>query len=197
MKKSTIRVTLVCICLLIGVVAYYAYLSGKTQDARKEAALTAAQKVLSRDLGKDYPPTPKEVIKYYNEILKCFYNEECSTDEIADLGEQARLLYDADLLEANQQEEYQLRLQADVADYKANNRRIASTSVAASTSVDYFEEEGFSFARIHCGYNVMEGKSNTLVSQVYLLRRDEDKKWKIYGWDLAENVNPGVNIAGE
>ena len=39
-----------------------------------------------KDLEKDYPPTPREVIKYYNEILDCFYNEEATKEEIEDLG---------------------------------------------------------------------------------------------------------------
>ena len=39
-------------------------------------------------------------------------------------------------------------------------------------------------------YTVLEGGKSNLVDTVYLLRRDENRRWKIYGWDLAENVNP-------
>ena len=27
---------------------------------------------------------------------------------------------------------------------------------------------------------------------IYLLRRDENRQWKIYGWDRAQNVNMGM-----
>ena len=52
---------------------------------------------------------------------------------------------------------------------------------------------GYSFARISCGYTVLQGKESDSSMQVYLLRKDENGHWKIYGWDLAENVNVGEN----
>ena len=39
-------------------------------------------------------------------------------------------------------------------------------------------------------YTVLDGGQSNLVDMVYLLRRDEGRRWKIYGWDLAQNVNP-------
>lgn len=189
MKKSTTRATVIFICMIVGVVAFYAYLSGRSKEIREGTALSAAELALSRDLKNDYPPTPKEVIKYYNEILKCLYNEECTEEEIEKLGNKARELYDEELLENNEPLEYQVRLQEDVKAYREKKRQITSASVAASTSVLRFEQDGYSFARIGCGYTVMENGKSIPVSQVYLLRKDGEKRWKIYGWDLAENVN--------
>ena len=37
---------------------------------------------------------------------------------------------------------------------------------------------------------VLDGGQSSLVDTVYLLRRDENRRWKIYGWDLAANVDP-------
>lgn len=197
MKKSTTRMTVILICVVVGVVAYYAYLSGQSKESRREASMSAAETVLSRNLEMDYPSTPKEVIKYYNEILKCFYNEECTEEEIEDLGNKARELYDEELLENNELAAYHIRLKEDINTYRELKRKITSASVAASTNVDRFEEDDYSFARIHCGYNIMEGGISNAVNQVYLLRRDENKRWKIYGWDLAGNVNPGGAVTEE
>lgn len=191
MKKSTTRITVIFILMIVGIVGYYAYLSGRTKEMRSDAAMTAVQSALSRDMQNDYPATPKEVIKYYNQILKCYYNEECSETEIDELGNRARELYDADLLAQNELETYLIRLKEDIQSYRDAKRKMTSASVAASTNVDYFEQDGFSFARIYSSYNIMEAGKNTSVNQVYLLRRDEDRLWKIYGWDLAQNVNPG------
>lgn len=191
MKKSTTRVTLILVIAVIGIIAYYAYLSGRTRELKNESVMSLVENTLSRDLQKDYPPTVKETVKYYNEILKCFYNEKINDEEIVKLGEKARELYDAELLEHNAYETYMSRLKEDVSGYREKGRTITSASVAASTNVDYFEKNGFYFARIYCGYNIMENRTNKSVQEVYLLRRDENKRWKIYGWDLAENVNPG------
>lgn len=189
MKKATPKLIITFACLLILLVGYYAYLANKDREAKEEVELSAVQETLSRDLQTDYPPTPKEVIKYYNEILKCFYNEEATEEEIDDLGEKARELYDAELLEANELGTYILRLHEDIQEYKDNERRIVTAVVAASTNVDFFEEDGFDFARITCTYNIMEGEEKSNITrQVYLLRRDENKQWKIYGWDDIVNV---------
>ncbi len=198
MKKSTTKTTIIVICLIFGLVAYYSYLTNRARAGREEAKMSTVESVLSRDLVNDYPSTPKEVLKYYNEIMKCFYNEDCTEEEIEELGYKARELYDAELLEENEPEAYMIRLKADIQDYQDNKRRIASSSVAASTSVVYDTVDGYSFARILCGYSVMEGSTNHSVKAMYLLRRDEEKKWKIYGWQSQENLQkeqeqPGFN----
>ena len=187
-KKLTTRVTIFIILLIVVVVGYYAYLSGKSKTKQDEARMTVVQETLSRDLERDYPATPKEVMKYYNAILRCFYNEECTEEQIEDLGNKARELYDAELLEQNELGTYFINLKADIQDYKDNERSITSFSVAASTSVDFFEEDGHSFARIMCGYNIMEKGENHSSPQVYLLRCDENKRWKIYGWKAVEEL---------
>lgn len=187
-KKSTTRITIIMMIGIIAMVGYYAYLSNKSKERQQEAELSKVQTVLSKDLSRDYPPTPKEVIKYYNEILRCFYNEECTDEEIDALGNKARELYDAELLANNELGIYLIRLYADIADFKENERRISTVSVASSTNVERFEEDGYSFARILCKYNISEGGAIRPANQIYLLRQDENKKWKIYGWQPEDEV---------
>ena len=127
-------------------------------------------------------------MKYYLEITKCMYNEDCTEQELEDLALKARELYDAELLEHNELGTYLINLNAEVASFKNLGRRISSTSVSASTDVDYFEDDGFSFARLRCGYTILEKKQSYSSIEVFLLREDEEGHWKIYGWDLAENV---------
>ncbi len=188
MKKATTRTTVIVVLLVLAVVGYYAYLSNRSRESRQEVSMTVVQSTLSRDLSKDYPPTPKEVIKYYNQLLRCLYNEESTDEEIQALGEKSRELYDEELLAINEEESYQLRLKAEVYDYREKGRRITSFNVAASTSVDFFEADGYEFAKIMCGYNFLQDGKNYPSSQMYLLRRDEDKRWKIYGWEDVDNL---------
>lgn len=186
MKKSTTKVTIIIICLVASMLGYYSYLSNRSHKQRADANMTLVQSTLSRNLNSDYPATVKEVMKYYNDIMKCFYDEDCSEEQIEDLGYKARELYDADLLAANEETEYMSRLKNDVNEFREKKRTLTGFSVAASTSVDYYSIDDFSFARIMCGYNLVEGGISTPVRTVYLLRRDDQKKWKIYGWESAE-----------
>lgn len=190
MKKSTVKVTIIIAVLLVVVVGYYAYLSGKSRNAANEAKMTQTQLVLSRDLQNDYPPTVKEVIKYYTDIQKCLYNEECTDEEVERLGLRARELYDAELLENNEESMNILQLKADVASFRSEGNKINSVAVSSSVNVDTFTDDGYEFARIQCSYTMIEGGKSKQTSTIYLLRRDENRRWKIYGWDLAQNVNP-------
>ncbi len=187
MKNKTTRIAVIFACLIVLVVGYYAYLSNKAKVEREEATTTSiVQSTLSRDLQNDYPPTPKEVIKYFNELMKCVYNENCSKEELKELGDQARKLYDQELLDFNEPDTYFDSLSSEVQEYKERERRITSISLASSANVKFFEEDGHSFARIMCSYNVMEKGMTYVVKHMYLLRMDDEKHWKIYGWEPAE-----------
>lgn len=190
MKKSTVWVTIILILIIVGLVGTYAFLISIVKDEAADAVMTPVQTALNRDLSKDYPATVKEVVKYYTEIEKCLFNEDCTEEELEQLGMQARGLYDDELLRNNEAGSYLVRLKDEIKTFQGKGRRYAAISVAGSTSVDTFSQDGYEFARIHCGYTVTEkGKSYT-EGRVYLLRRDEQRQWKIYGWDAAKNVNP-------
>ena len=192
MKKtntSVTKITVLFIFLLVLVVGYYAYLSGTHRTEQQEAVMSEVDTALSRDLDNDYPATPKEVIKYYNDLMKCFYNEECTAEELQDLGRKSLQLFDEELQENNDEDTYLIRLQGEVQNYKDNKRKITSVSLAPSTNVDYYSVDGYSCARISCGYTMTENGKKTSTVMVYLLRRDDSRRWKIYGWETADQLN--------
>ena len=192
MKKtntSVTKITVLFIFLLVLAVGHYAYLSGTHRTEQQEAVMSEVDTALSRDLDNDYPATPKEVIKYYNDLMKCFYNEECTAEELQDLGRKSLQLFDEELQENNDEDTYLIRLQGEVQNYKDNKRKITSVSLAPSTNVDYYSVDGYSFARISCGYTMTENGKKTSTVMVYLLRRDDSRRWKIYGWETADQLN--------
>lgn len=188
MKKSMSTMTIIFILLIIAIVGYYAYLSNRRQENQKETQLTTVQNVLARDLKLEYPVSPREVIKYYNEIMKCFYNEELTEEDLEGLAQKSRQLFDDELVLANEYDSYLQNLKSEIDTYKLKKRKITNCSVAASTSVDFYSVDGFEFARLSCGYTMMENGKSIPTHLVYLLRQDDKKQWKIYGWDLAENL---------
>lgn len=189
MKKTTKIVTIVLLVVIVGVVGVYAFLTNKVKTDNQEASMSAVEKVLFRDLSTDYPATPKEVIKYYTEIEKCFYADSTTDDELEELGLKARELYDADLLEINELQDYLINLKVDVQGFRDRKRTITGVNVSPSVNVDTFQEDGYDFARLNCGYNIVDNGTTKSVVVVYLLRKDENRLWKIYGWDNAENVH--------
>ena len=80
MKRSSVIGIIVFGVILVAVVAGFAFsLSHRKEVAEADTQPTPVQKVLMRDLERNYPPTPKEVVKYFADITQCFYNEELPT----------------------------------------------------------------------------------------------------------------------
>ena len=172
-------------CVLL---AYY-LVNLKIEKSKPEdyVPLTAVQEVLSRNLDTNYPQTPKEVVKYYSEITKCFYNEECTEEELNALAMQAMKLYDYELAANKTEEQYLQDLKSEISAFKENGYYISSYGTSSSTDVYDFVEDGYRFARLYCMYNIRVGTVMQPIEEIFLLRMDLEGHWKIYGWDLAEN----------
>jgi hypothetical protein len=177
--------------LLLLIVGYFYYLSNRPVSQPEEAVseievMTATQRVLARDLSINYPPTPREVVKYYSEITQCFYNEEITDDDIYALGMKARELYDAELVANQTEADYIDSLKFDIQDFRSKNRTIASYEPSSSLDVETFSEDGFEWARLYCNYGVKQGEILYNSNTVFILRKDDTGHYKIYGWKLAD-----------
>lgn len=190
-KGAALKASILIVLMMAMIIGYYYYLSNRDKAKREESKeMTVVQELIARDLTRNYPPTVREVIRFYSEITKCFYNEDYDSDELELLAAQARRLYDDELNENNEWGSYIIGLKKDISYFEENSIRITSYSVPASTDVEFFQDSGYEFARFYCTYYLTNGSSKQTVEEVYLLRKDEAGHWRIYGWDLAENVNP-------
>ena len=185
MKKSgATKISVILILLVFAVVGYYAYLSNKTRVRNTDVDMTLIQSVLSRNLKSDYPSTPKELMKYYHQIMECFYDGQCTDDEIEELGLKARELYDNDLLLNNPEQDYIQNLKSDIAEFRNKNRRITNYVEPKAANVESLPIDGISYARLTCSYTMVEGGMSQIIREVYLLKRESGtNRWKIYGWE--------------
>ncbi len=185
-----VKIVIIAVVLAAIVLGYFYYLGHRDrQQAEEDVAVTVVQSVLMRDLEHNYPPTPKEVVKYYSEITECFYNEEYSDEELTQLAQKIQHLYDAELVANKTQEQYMQDLRDEIAEMKKNKYTIASYEVSASTDVEYFTQDDYSCARLYCTFYLRQPKSGTRVSSLerFVLRQDQDGHWKILGWELVED----------
>lgn len=182
-----VRGTVVLLILMFMLVGYYFYLSNRSEKVKEEPADTSqVQEVLLRDLSRNYPATPKEVIKYYSEITKCFYNEEYSEDELKEMADQAMRLYDDELAAYQAESTYLADLKSDIASWKKDELKVSSYKTSNSTDVDYFTKDGYECARIFCTYTLRKGTNLQSLEEVFILRKDADGHWKIFGWKAVD-----------
>lgn len=152
----------------------------------EEIVVTETDRVLLRDLERNYPPTPKEVLKYYSDITTCFYSEELKEEQLPELALKARELYDDELRADKTEEEYLEDLKIDIMEFNAQGIVVSGYSISSSTDVEFFSQDGFEFARLYVNYRLRQGTEYTYSDEVFLLRKDAAGHWKIFGWDVVE-----------
>ncbi len=188
MKKGSLAKFIIIGIVLAGIIAaYFFHITHTEEDYSEEAVETvssAVSDVLLRDLEKSYPPTPKEVVKYFNDITKVFYGENLSDSDIEKLGMKIQGIYDDELVANKPYTEYINDLKSDIATMKSNDCTIMNYNVSASTDVEYFYMNGDEYcARLYSYYSMRQGTDTFTQCNVFILRQDSDKHWKILGWE--------------
>lgn len=180
--------TIIIIVLVFLVISYYYYLSNKTSDDKKEEDLkiSAAQEILLTNYTINYPPTPKEVVKEFLQISKVLHNEDLSDDEIYDIAMKIKSLYDDEFVAGKSDDDYIKDLKSEIATFRDNDYVITNYYTSPSTDVVYDTVDGYSFAKLYGTFSIRAGGKAKLLQEVFLLRKDTDGRWKIYGWQPVE-----------
>lgn len=187
-KNNGIKVVIIGIVLLCLVLGYYYYLSNKkaAENEKNNVKLTAVQEILLRNLDKNYPPTPREVIKCFGNFCQCLYEGQYTEEEFLALAAQVQKLYDAELIANSTQEQYIEKLKNDINDFKEKKIVISSYSPASSMDVERFTQDGYEWAQMQCIFSLRKGTQLSKTEEIFILRKDENGHWKIYGWGLED-----------
>lgn len=188
--KKRIPIIIVFAVLALLLVFLYYHISNREDNKTQEVdvKLTKVQNVLMRNLDANYPPTPREVLKYYNEITMCFYNETYTDEELEALGMKIRQLYDDDLIATQTQKEYLDSLREDVLEFKGFHRTISSYTLSSSVDIENakFTVDGRECTKAYVNYTLSVAGKLATSSEIFVLRKDDSGHWKILGWDLAK-----------
>ncbi len=183
MSKVKTAIVIVIAIALIG--GYYFYLSNKNQK-EDELTVTAVQNVIMRDLETNYPPTPKEVVKYYSELAKCLYNEQYTDEQLTQMADKLLDIYDDELAQNNPREQYIKDLEKEVEGFKSEGNSIVSYTPSSSTDVEKYMHEGRECAAMYCIYTIKNGTHTTSSQQEFILRKDtQSGHWKILGFSVT------------
>ena len=173
--------------MVITVFALYYYLVNKVERSDPEVETSAVEDVLLKNLETDYPATVREVIKYYNEIMSCYYGENPTDEELKKLADKAMELYDAELVDYQSEEMYIEDLKAEIAAFAASDTVLSHVALSSSTAVDYYTYNGRECAQIRCIYTMRQKTGLMTIKEVDVLRKDDSGRWKILGWTPAED----------
>lgn len=209
--KEKIRAVVIMLVFASVVIGVYYKMNNTTPANTEEVKIpqTTVEKLLAKDLEKEYPATVKTVMKLYSQYSKCFYDAEYTDKELEKLLEQYRILLDDELVANNPVEEHLKSLQQEIGTFSGEEQVIISyywpsdsANAAATVSPDgtldddeqaekavtYYTKNGQQYASTVVAYTLKQGTSKVLESkEKFVLRQDADGKWKILGWGLVNN----------
>lgn len=190
--------SIIVVAIMAGllVLAYYRVANTKKPVSEEQSVSSAVSDVLLRNMDNNYPPSPKEVVKYYSELTKCLYNEDCSDEEIEQLAARAMLIYDDDLASNQEWNRYITNLKSEIATKKSQNYAIMSYTISASTDVKFFKKDAYECASLYCTYNIRNGSNPGKVEELFILRKDSEGHWRILGWDLSQDNDSANAVVG-
>ena len=186
MKISTGNVKKILLLLIVAaafVVIFYRVVNRPKQA--EEGQLSQLQTVLQRDLDYNYPPSPREVVRYYAELSQCLYEENVSDKDIENIGIQMRELFDPELKANQEEKQYLNNLKVDVATFRGEKRKVISFTISSSTDVEYAETGKGDLSTLYCMFTMQKGNQNYSDNEHFILRKDERGHWKILGWQPA------------
>ena len=181
---------LVTLTLLAVVVVIWYYVDSnkplESEGTREVGEVTEIDKVLNKDLEKSYPHTAREVIQLFIRIQKCYYNEKWSEEEFVKLAYKATELFDEELKNSNPFDEYYEELKTEVSQYKDEKKIINRTILDKTSEIVYSTVEEQKYASLNCTYYLKSASGTSKVIETYILRKNEEDRWKILGWKEYE-----------
>lgn len=189
-KQNNMMLVVVMFVIVIAVaIGFWSIMQHSRANKNKEQASANEEvcSILEKDFENNYPGTPREVVKLYSRITACIYNQAGEKDR-RQLVEKMRQLFDEELLEGNPLEEQLEDLEGELKEFHANKSIITSYTVDKNSSVVKEKIDGRQCATLRVSYLMQQGKAGSYTKSVerFLLREDENKNWKIYGWKLVD-----------
>ena len=182
MKRNIRWIMTITLLLIVAVLLYYRSVNKEEKQQEEATVVQDVDKLLSKDLDESYPITVCQVVQLFTRIQRCYYNEDCTNEEIAWLAGMAMQLFDDELVANNPTDEYLADLEEEINLYRKSNKTISRVLVGKSSDVTYSTVEGVKYASVECIYYVKDDDSTEKTVTTYILRKDENDKWKILGW---------------
>lgn len=187
MRKNLKWLMTITLLIVLFALLYINYGGGNedlTTDT--ETVVNDKDKLLSKSLDESYPITVREVVQLFTRIQKCYYNEDCSSEEIVKLAFMASKLFDEELASNNPFDEYFAELEDEINEYRKEGKTISRVIIGKSSEVEYSTIDKVKYASINCIYYLKSDSGTSKITETYILRKDDEGRWKILGWDKYE-----------
>ena len=181
--KSAIMKSIVLLALgaVVVVGLYFMFVGSKKSPEEEQYNLTAVDEITTTNLEKNYPANPRMVVDLYAKTMQVLYKEEYTE------GQQDKMLYvlkgimDDELLE--KQVDFSRSMKNEISERKDGDYSI-SNYLVQNTEPEVVTVSGKKMCNVQCLFSLRKGTSTVANYYQFILRQDDDKRWKILGWDV-------------
>ncbi len=194
MKNSKQKTTTIIVIMFAVVVAiaigFWTILEHGRNKVKEENIIRSKNEevntLVNKDLNINYPSTPREVLKMYSRLQTCAYNQGLSEKDLTAVIEQMRVLFDDDLIAANSLEQQLEDLKKEIKEFQKKKQTISNYVIDKDSSVKEKKIKEKEYATLVVSYLIKEDRGYNKTYEQFILRKDEENKWKILGWDLVK-----------
>lgn len=181
--KSAILKSIVLLALgaVVVVGLYFMFVGSKKSPEEEQYNLTAVDEITTTNLEKNYPANPRMVVELYAKTMQVLYKEEYTE------GQQDKMLYvlkgimDDELL--GQQVNFSKSMKNEIAERKEGDYSI-SNYLVQNSEPEVVTVSGKKMCNVQCLFSLRKGTSTVAAYYQFILRQDDEKRWKILGWDV-------------
>ena len=158
---------------------------GKSKPGKDESyELTVVDEITTTNLDKNYPADARRVVEFYGKIMRTLYRETYSDEQQDKMIDILAGIMDDELL-ANQNN-FSKSIKNEVKNKKEGDYSVVSYVVQAKEP-DVVKVDGRKMCTVECLFALRKGTSHVPITYDFIMRQDEDGKWKILGWTVQDD----------
>ncbi len=187
--KSAILKSIVLLALgaVVIVGLYFMFVGTKKNPGEEQYNLTAVDEITTTNLEKNYPANPRKVVDLYANIMKVLYKEEYTDGQQDKIFEVLQGIMDDELLAG--QSDFKKSIKNEVAERKKGDYSI-SNYIVQNSEPEVLNVSGKKMCNVECLFSLRKGSTGTIANYYqFILRQDEEGRWKILGWQVKQNDN--------
>jgi hypothetical protein len=187
--KSAILKSIVLLALgaVVIVGLYFMFVGTKKDPGEEQYNLTAVDEITTTNLEKNYPANPRKVVDLYANIMKVLYKEEYTEGQQDKILTVLQGIMDDELLAG--QSDFNKSIKNEVAERKKGDYSI-SNYIVQNSEPEILNVSGKKMCNVECLFSLRKGSTGTIANYYqFILRQDEEGRWKILGWQIKQNDN--------
>jgi hypothetical protein len=182
--KSVVLVLLGAGIVLAVFMLFNRDVSEKKPKGEESYKLSAVDQITTTNLDKNYPADPRKVVELYCQIIKVMYNEKYTADQQKAMLDVLAGILDEELL-ANQTNFY-AAMSNEAQSRKDEGYSFSTYQVNSSTPEEIIINDR-KCCEVECYYSLMKGATRESMYYTFLLRKDDQKRWKIAYYGPTQN----------